>query len=113
MRHASRASGLAAGLAAMLLVASSGTAARTQEPERATSPEPAVRAAPRLVPQRQWEYRQLPCTPTAEAARERSEFLEKLNDAGRHGWELVGLAEVRQVPGRECLLATFKRQVTN
>jgi hypothetical protein len=113
MGHSSRVPGVAAGAAAALLVASLiGSPARTQEPERTPSPEPRVRAETRLVPQRQWEYRQLPCMPAGVAVRERGEFLDQLNDAGRHGWELVGIAELG-APGRECLLATLKRPVAN
>lgn len=118
MRHSSPASGLAAGVAATVLIASlAATAARTQEAGSGPSPEPKMRAETRLVPQRQWEYRQLPCVAgnvaaREPAAREAGEFLDRLNDAGRHGWELVGIAELG-APGRECLLATLKRPLTN
>jgi len=116
MAKSSRTSGLAVGLAAVLLagsVAAIPFPTRAQEPDRALSPERKVRPETRLVPQRQWEYRQLPCTPTPLATRERSDFFDTLNDSGRHGWELVSLVEVRQVPGRECLLATLKREIVN
>jgi hypothetical protein len=116
MGHSSRTSGVAVGLAAMLLVASvvnSPYSTRAQEPDRPLPPEPRVRAETKLVPQRQWEYRQLPCVPTATATRERSEYADQLNDAGRRGWELISVVELRHVPGRECVLATFKRQVLN
>lgn len=116
MGYATRTPGLTAGLAILLLaatVAGHPFLPRAQEPDRPPSPEPKVRAETKLVPQHQWEYRQLPCTPAGAATRERSEFLDQLNDAGRHGWELVGVLELKQVPGRECILATLKRAVLN
>src|SRR5712691_10300468 len=73
-----------------------------QEVERNPPPEARVRPETRLVPQRQWEYRQLPCMPTAPPARERGDFVERLNEDGRRGWELVSLVEVQHAPGREC-----------
>lgn len=116
MGHSARTSGFAVGLAAMLLAVSVGGRpypTRAQEPDRPLPPEPRVRPESKLVPQRQWEYRQLPCMPTALAARDRGDFVDQLNDSGRRGWELVSVVELRHVPGRECLLATFKRQLLN
>jgi uncharacterized protein DUF4177 len=116
MDQSSRPAGLAVGVVAILLVASvvgGPLPTRAQEPDRPLPPEPRVRPETKLVPQHQWEYRQLPCMPTATATRERSEYADQLNDAGRRGWELISVVELRQVPGRECLLATFKRQVLN
>jgi Domain of unknown function (DUF4177) len=117
MGHSSCRSRLAVGLAALLIVASvvdSPCSMRAQEPERPLPPEPRVRPETKLVPQRQWEYRQLPCMlSTVLAARDRGDFVDQLNDSGRHGWELVSVVELRHVPGRECLLATFKRPVLN
>jgi len=46
-------------------------------------------------------------------ARERVDFADKLNEDGKRGWELVGLVALWPGTGRECLLATFKRQVLN
>lgn len=86
---------------------------RAQELERPAPPEPRVRPEARLVPQRQWEYKQPPCMATAPLARERIDFADKLNEDGKHGWELVSLVVVWPTTGRECLLATFKRQVLN
>jgi hypothetical protein len=51
--------------------------------------------------------------PAGPATRERSELADRLNEVGRRGWELVSLVELQQVPGRECLFATFKREVLN
>jgi len=51
--------------------------------------------------------------PTAPLARERSDLADKLNEEGKRGWELVSLVELWPTTGRECLLATFKRQVLN
>jgi hypothetical protein len=116
MGHSSRRSGLAVGLAALLVIASvigRPLPTRAQEADRPLPPEPRVRAETKLVPQRQWEYRQLPCMPTVLAARDRGDFVDQLNDSGRHGWELVSVVELRHVPGRECLFATFKRPVLN
>ena len=84
-----------------------------QEVERAAPAEPRVRPETRLVPQRQWEYKQPPCMPTAPLARERGDLADKLNEDGKRGWELVSLVELWPGTGRECLLATFKRQVLN
>jgi hypothetical protein len=84
-----------------------------QEAERNPPPEARVRPEARLVPQRQWEYKQLPCVPTAPLVREHGDFADRLNEDGKRGWELVSLVEVQHAPGRECLLATFKRQVLN
>ena len=106
----------AVGLAGALLgglVAASALLAGGQEAERTVPPEARIRAEPRLVPQRQWEYKQLPCMPTALLARERGEFADKLNDEGKRGWELVSLVELWPATGRECLLATLKRQMLN
>lgn len=114
MGHSARAFGLGVGLSVTVLFATiAGPPTRAQEAERPPTPEPKVRAETKFVPQHQWEYRQLPCTPTGVATRERSEFLDQLNDAGRRGWELVSVVELKQVPGRECLLATLKRAVLN
>jgi hypothetical protein len=71
-----------------------------------------VKPKTRLVPQRQWEYMQLPCLPAPPAASDR-EREDRLNEQGKRGWELVSLLEVEHPPGRGCLLATFKRQVLN
>jgi len=102
------------GVAALgALLAGSPLLRGAQEVERTPPPEPRVRPEARLVPQRQWEYRQLPCMPTATLARDRGDFADKLNEDGKHGWELVSLVELWPGTGRECLLATFKRQVLN
>lgn len=95
------------------MFAGSLASSRAQEPERLPPPEGRIRPEARLVPQRQWEYKQLPCLPTAPLARERGDFADRLNEDGKRGWELVSLVEVQHVPGHECLLATFKRQVLN
>lgn len=104
-------------LAATLLAASWAGApfsAGAQEPERAPRPDARVRPETRHVPQRQWEYKQLPCTITGLATRERDGLADTLNEHGKRGWELVSLLEVREVPsGPECLLATLKREVLN
>jgi len=105
---------LGLGVAALgALLAGSPLLRGAQEVERTSPPEPRVRPEARLVPQRQWEYRQLPCMPTAPLARERGDFADKLNEDGKRGWELVSLVELWPATGRECLLATFKRQVLN
>src|SRR5260221_10944334 len=85
--------------------------AGAQEAERNPPPEARIRPEAKLVPQRQWEYKQLPCLPTAPLAREHVDFADRLNEDGRRGWELVSLVEVQHAPGRECLLATFKRPI--
>ena len=106
----------AVGLAGALLgalFAASAIPAGGQEAERTPPPEARIRSEPRLVPQRQWEYKQLPCIPTAPLARERGDFADKLNDEGRRGWELVSLVELWPTTGRECLLATLKRPILN
>jgi hypothetical protein len=69
-----------------------------------------VKPQTRLVPQRQWEYLQLPCLPLMGSDRERE---DRLNEQGKRGWELVTLLEVQHPPARGCLLATFKRPVLN
>jgi hypothetical protein len=102
-----------AGAVSGALLAGSSFPMGAQEVERNPPPEARVRAETRLVPQRQWEYKQLPCAPTAPAARERGDFAEKLNEDGKRGWELVSLVQLWPATGRECLLATFKRQVLN
>jgi uncharacterized protein DUF4177 len=106
---------LTLGLAAVLAAVFAGSpfATRAQEVERNAPPEARIRPEARLVPQRQWEYKQLPCVPTAPLPRDHGEFADKLNEDGKRGWELVSLVEVQHPPGRECLLATFKRQVLN
>jgi hypothetical protein len=106
----------AAGLAGALLGALFAASARPaggQEAERTHPPEARIRPEPRLVPQRQWEYKQPPCMPTAPLARERSDLADRLNEEGKRGWELVSLVELWPTTGRECLLATFKRQLLN
>ena len=116
MPHRMRTSRLTLGLAAAVLVAGLAGwpfAIRAQEAERNPPPDPRVRPEARLVPQRQWEYKQLPCVPTAPLVRERGDFADRLNEDGKRGWELVSLVEVQHAPGHECLLATFKRQVLN
>ena len=95
------------------LLAGSVPPAGGQEAERTPPLEARIRPEPRLVPQRQWEYKQPPCMPTAPLARERSDLADKLNEEGKRGWELVSLVELWPTTGRECLLATFKRQVLN
>jgi hypothetical protein len=97
----------------MLAAVSAGAArpSTTQENEGAAR-DTRVRPQTRLVPQRQWEYMQLPCMPSGPATTER-EREERLNEQGKRGWELVSLLEVEHPPGRGCLLATFKRQVLN
>jgi hypothetical protein len=84
-----------------------------QEAPAITRDEPRVRPESRLVPQRQWEYTQLPCIPIADPNGSRREVEDRLNEQGKRGWELVTLAEVEHPPTRGCLLATFKRQVLN
>lgn len=118
MGHPLRTSRLTLGLAAMLLVAwlaGSPFPTGAQETERAPQSDPRVRPETRQVPQRQWEYKQLPCVPTGLATRERpGDLADRLNEHGKRGWELVSLLEVQQIPrGNECLLATFKREVLN
>jgi len=39
---------------------------RAQEPERLPPPEGRIRPEARLVPQRQWEYKQLPRVPARD-----------------------------------------------
>jgi hypothetical protein len=103
---------LALGAAGAALWASGPAALRAQEAE--TRPrDPPPRPESRLVPQRQWEYSQLPCLPTGDPNAQRREIEDRLNEQGKRGWELVGLLEVDRPPGRGCLLATFKRQVLN
>jgi hypothetical protein len=104
--------GVAAGVMGVLF-AGSPRLTGAQEVERSSPPEPRVRPEARLVPQLQWEYRQPPCMPTAPLARERGDLADKLNEDGKRGWELVSLVELWPGSGRECLLATFKRQVLN
>jgi hypothetical protein len=107
---------LVVGLAGAVLGAPfAGSAFRVgaQEAERNPPPEARIRPEARLVPQRQWEYKQLPCLPTAPLARDRGDFADKLNEDGKRGWELVSLVELWPTTGRECLLATFKRQMLN
>jgi hypothetical protein len=107
---------VALGLAAVVLAAlfaGSPFSVGAQEPERNLPPEARVRPEPKLVPHRQWEYKQLPCLPTAPLARDRDDIADKLNEDGRRGWELVSLVELRSAAGRDCLLVTFKRQVLN
>jgi len=104
------------GLVAIALVAvfaGRSFAVQAQEVERDPRPDARIRPEARLVPQRQWEYKQLPCVPTAPLVRERGDFADRLNEDGKRGWELVSLVEVQHAPGHECLLATFKRQVLN
>ena len=116
MSHATRTSHLILGLVAAVLAAvfaGGRFAIRAQEVERDPRPDARIRPETRLVPQRQWEYRQVACIPTAPLAREHGDFADKLNEDGKRGWELVSLVEVQHAPGRECLLATFKRQVLN
>jgi hypothetical protein len=116
MSEATGTSRLTLGLVAAVLVAvfwGRPFAIRAQEVERDPRPEARIRPEARLVPQRQWEYKQLPCVPTAPLVRDRGDFADKLNEDGRRGWELVSLVEVQHAPGRECLLATFKRQILN
>ena len=110
-----RRSRLTLGLGALLGVLFAGglVSGRAQEGERNPPPEARPRPEAKLVPQRQWEYKQLPCVPTAPLVRERADFVDRLNEDGRRGWELVSLVELQHAPGRECLLATFKRQVLN
>ena len=106
----------AVGLAGALLGALFAVSARPaggQEAERTPAPEARMRSEPRLVPQRQWEYKQPPCMPTAPLVRERGDLTDKLNEDGKRGWELVSLVELWSGTGRECLLATFKSQVLN
>ena len=78
--------------------------------DRGRSP---VRPETRLVPQRQWEYMQMPCLPIGEVAAHRKEHEDRLNEHGKRGWEMVSLLEVQHPPSRGCLLATFKRPVLN
>lgn len=101
------------GAALGTLLAGSPLLRGAQEVERTPPPEPRVRPEARLVPQRQWEYKQLTCVPTAPLARERSDLPDRLNEDGKRGWELVSLVDLWPGTGRECLLATFKRQVLN
>ena len=91
---------LAVGLAGAVLPAFFVGAFRVgaQEAERTPPPEARVHPEARLVPQRQWEYRQLPCLPTAPLVRERGEFADKLNEDGKRGWELVSLVELGPPP---------------
>lgn len=104
----------AAGAVAIVAALSSGAvvSSSAQEAESPPRDHPPVRPQTRLVPQRQWEYMQLPYIPTGIGASERREQEERLNEQGKRGWDLVSLLEVQQPP-RGCLLATFKRQVVN
>jgi hypothetical protein len=108
---------LTLGLAAVVLVAlfaGSTFSTGAQEAERNLPSDASVRPEAKLVPHRQWEYKQLPCVPTVPLARDRGELADKLNEDGKRGWELVSLVELQAVTGREwCLLATLKRQVLN
>jgi hypothetical protein len=116
MSHPTRTSGVTLGLATILLVvvfAGSPFAIRAQEVERDPRADARIRPEARLVPQRQWEYKQLPCVPTAPLVRERGDFADRLNEDGRRGWELVSLVELWPGTGRECLLATLKRPLLN
>jgi hypothetical protein len=97
---------------ALLTGVGSRSHAQTSEGAPRDTP-PRVRPEARLVPQRQWEYSQMPCVPAAEATGGRRELEEKLNEQGKRGWELVSLLEVDHPPVRGCLLATFKRQMVN
>lgn len=97
----------------MLAASSSGAVVPSSAQERdGAAREASVRPQPRLVPQRQWEYMQLPCMASGPGTTER-EREERLNEQGKRGWELASLLEVEHPPGRGCLLATFKRQVLN
>jgi hypothetical protein len=84
-----------------------------QAPETGPPEPPRVRPQTRLVPQHQWEYLQPPCIPLGEPSAPRREFEEKLNEQGKRGWELVSLMEADYRGPRGCLLATFKRQLSN
>jgi len=117
MSDGPRPSGLTLGLAATLVVVfatghlvSSGA----QDAERRGPTEGRVRPETKLVPQRQWEYMQLPCMHAAAVTGGRgNELADELNQHGKRGWELVSLLEIQQPPGRDCLLATLKRQALN
>jgi Domain of unknown function (DUF4177) len=94
-------------LAAILGSLAGRSAAQESEgPPRETHVKPQTR----LVPQRQWEYLQLPCMGAGGSERERE---DRLNEQGKRGWELVSLLEVEHPPVRGCILATFKRPVLN
>jgi hypothetical protein len=84
-----------------------------QEPDSAARERARARPETRLVPQRQWEYVQLPCLPAGDATLQRKEHEDRFNEQGKRGWEMVSLIEVQQPPARGCLLATFKRPVLN
>jgi hypothetical protein len=101
---------IAAGVAAAL---SPVFPSQAPEPGSAERERPPVRPETRMVPQRQWEYMQLPCVPMGEATGQRKEQEDRLNEQGKRGWEMVSLIEVQHPPVRGCLLATFKRQVLN
>lgn len=99
----------AVAIAAALWSGAAGTST-AQEGEGAAK-DTRVRPQSRLVPQRQWEYTQLPCMPSGPGTERERE--ERLNEQGKRGWELASLLELEHPPGRGCLLATFKRQVLN
>ena len=115
MAQRSRKVGLsAAGAATALVAVLSGSVVPSDDtPEAERANRDRARPQSKLVPQRQWEYMQLPCVRTGAVTSPRRELEERLNEHGKHGWELVSLFEVQQPPGRDCLIATFKRQVLN
>jgi hypothetical protein len=97
-----------------------------QEPSRADD-EDRVRPTPKMVPQRQWEYKVVVvCAPTmAEGPTLEEELDATFNEQGKRGWELASLVSAADLSlvsalntrgrrgeargGRYCWLATFKR----
>jgi len=73
-----------------------------QEAERNPQPEVRIRPEAKLVPQRQWEYKQLPCLPTAPLAREHGDFADRLNEDGR-------VEELSRMLGGEAITEGLRR----